>query len=149
MFIATVIFWAGRRKYVNVPPSRGTDPDSFLNIVRSALLGNGGGAGTVIALAGVLGGALMLLLWALKFAGVALWPEAWGFVITGCLALGAVIAGVGVGTSLQLERARGRHPDQAIEGVRSVLRILIVFALVTPFWSLFDQKASTLSLIHI
>jgi POT family proton-dependent oligopeptide transporter len=27
--------------------------------------------------------------------------------------------------------------------VRAVLRILIVFALVTPFWSLFDQKAST------
>ena len=30
-----------------------------------------------------------------------------------------------------------------MEGVRAVLRILIVFALVTPFWSLFDQKAST------
>jgi POT family proton-dependent oligopeptide transporter len=27
--------------------------------------------------------------------------------------------------------------------VRGVLRVLIVFALVTPFWSLFDQKAST------
>ena len=27
--------------------------------------------------------------------------------------------------------------------MRGVLRILIVFALVTPFWSLFDQKAST------
>jgi len=30
-----------------------------------------------------------------------------------------------------------------VDGVRAVLRILIVFALVTPFWSLFDQKAST------
>ena len=50
---------------------------------------------------------------------------------------------VGVGASMQLDRARARHPDVAIEGVRSVLRILIVFALVTPFWSLFDQKAST------
>jgi POT family proton-dependent oligopeptide transporter len=30
-----------------------------------------------------------------------------------------------------------------VEGVRAVLRILVVFALVTPFWSLFDQKAST------
>ena len=28
-------------------------------------------------------------------------------------------------------------------GLRSVLRILIIFALTTPFWSLFDQKAST------
>jgi POT family proton-dependent oligopeptide transporter len=34
------------------------------------------------------------------------------------------------------------HPLDRIEGVRAVLRVLIVFALVTPFWSLFDQKAS-------
>ena len=27
--------------------------------------------------------------------------------------------------------------------MRAVLRVLIVFGLVTPFWSLFDQKAST------
>ena len=27
--------------------------------------------------------------------------------------------------------------------MRSVLRVLVLFALVTPFWSLFDQKAST------
>jgi POT family proton-dependent oligopeptide transporter len=27
--------------------------------------------------------------------------------------------------------------------VRAVLRVLVAFALVTPFWSLFDQKAST------
>ena len=39
MFIATFIFWLGRHKYVNVPPSRGNDPDAFLNVVRSALLG--------------------------------------------------------------------------------------------------------------
>ena len=44
---------------------------------------------------------------------------------------------------MQLERARGKHPDEAVDGVRAVLRVLIVFALVTPFWSLFDQKAST------
>ena len=36
-----------------------------------------------------------------------------------------------------------KHPAEAIEGVRSVLRVLVLFALVTPFWSLFDQKAST------
>ena len=28
-------------------------------------------------------------------------------------------------------------------GVRAVLRQLVFYALVTPFWSLFDQKAST------
>jgi POT family proton-dependent oligopeptide transporter len=35
------------------------------------------------------------------------------------------------------------HPDEAVDGVRAVLRVLIIFALITPFWSLFDQKAST------
>ncbi|NEL41984.1 MAG: POT family MFS transporter, partial [Xanthomonas perforans] len=43
----------------------------------------------------------------------------------------------------QLERARGIHPDTAVEGVRALLRVLVIFALVTPFFSLFDQKAST------
>jgi POT family proton-dependent oligopeptide transporter len=30
-----------------------------------------------------------------------------------------------------------------VDGVRSVLQVLVLFSLVTPFWSLFDQKAST------
>ena len=140
MFIATLVFWLGRHQYVNVPPSRGDDPDGFLEVVKSALLRNGHGAGTLVAGISVAVAVVMLALWA---TDAAIWPEGWGFVITACLALGALIAGIGFGTSLQLERARGRHPDAAIDGVRAVLRILIVFALVTPFWSLFDQKAST------
>jgi POT family proton-dependent oligopeptide transporter len=67
----------------------------------------------------------------------------WGFVIAACTALVLLLAFGGIGVSLQLERARGLHPDDAVDGVRGVLRVLIVFALVTPFWSLFDQKAST------
>src|SRR5207253_5972003 len=55
----------------------------------------------------------------------------------------AVIAFCGGGTWWQLDRARSAHPDAAVDGVRAVLRVLVVFALVTPFWSLFDQKAST------
>ena len=64
-------------------------------------------------------------------------------MVTLGLALGVLIAFGGVGVSMQLERARGQHPDAAVDSVRAVLRILIVFALTTPFWSLFDQKAST------
>jgi POT family proton-dependent oligopeptide transporter len=48
-----------------------------------------------------------------------------------------------VGTWWQLDRARAAHPAEAVAGARNVLRILVLFALVTPFWSLFDQKAST------
>lgn len=65
------------------------------------------------------------------------------FVKAACLALVAVILFGGIGVQLQLEAARGWHPDEAVEGVRGVLRVLVLFALVTPFWSLFDQKAST------
>src|SRR6185436_10671213 len=46
------------------------------------------------------------------------------------------------GVAHGLESARGKHGD-AVDGVRAVLRVLIVFLLVTPFWTLFDQKAST------
>ena len=147
MFIATFVFWLGRRKYVNVPPS-GDDPDSFLNVIRTALRERRpgqGNAGATVAWTGIVAAALMLLFWALKAVGVDLpwWPDSFGFVISACLALGLLIAFGGWGASLQLDRARGRHPDAAVDGVRAVLRILIVFALVTPFWSLFDQKAST------
>jgi POT family proton-dependent oligopeptide transporter len=66
-----------------------------------------------------------------------------GVVVPACLGLVAVLALGGAGTWIQLERARGAHPDVAVDGVRAVLRVLIAFAFVTPFWSLFDQKAST------
>jgi proton-dependent oligopeptide transporter, POT family len=139
MFIATLIFWAGRRRYVNVPPVS-SDPDSFLNVVGTALRTGPPGPGSILAATGIVAALLMLGLWG---TGAAIWPRDWGFVITACLALGSLIGAIGWGASMQLERARGLHPDVAIDGVRAVLRILIVFALVTPFWSLFDQKAST------
>ncbi len=147
MFIATLIFWLGRKDYVRVPPTRGQDPDSFYNVARTALLSRVAGQGRpgfVVAVSGVVLAVAMLLLWALHAMGMAVpWPEDFHFVITACLALGALIAFGGIGVSMQLERARGKHADAAVDSVRSVLRIIIVFALTTPFWSLFDQKAST------
>jgi POT family proton-dependent oligopeptide transporter len=142
MGLATIIFWLGRRKYVRVPPAA-ADPDSFLHVARTALLAHRAGEGRpglALAVVGAVLAVAMLLAWATGIDG---WPEDFGFVITACLALLALIACGGIGTSLQLERARGLHPDAAVDGVRAVLRVLIVFALVTPFWSLFDQKAST------
>ena len=149
MGIATVIFWLGRKQYVRVPPTHGKDPDSFFNVARTALtteVAGQGRPGLLVAGFGVALAVAMLLCWALHaWFGVSLpfWPEDFHFVITACLALGSLIAFGGIGVSMQLERARGRHPDPAVDGVRAVLRILIVFALTTPFWSLFDQKAST------
>ena len=147
MFIATVVFWWGRRQYVRVPPTRGQDPDSFFNVARTALLARATGEGRPgywAALLGTVLAAFILAGWAARTFGGATWyPESFDFVKSACLALLALIVLGSIGISLQLERARGHHADQAVDGVRGVLRVLIVFGLVTPFWSLFDQKAST------
>ncbi len=134
MALALLIFWLGNKKYVHVPPAP-PSPDSLTRVARTALLARKPGQGRpglVVAVLGVVGAVAAL---AMSFS--------WGFVISACTALVLLLAFGGIGTGMQLERARGHHPDEAVEGVRAVLRILIVFALVTPFWSLFDQKAST------
>ncbi|MBB5943236.1 oligopeptide:H+ symporter [Xanthomonas sp. 3307] len=134
MLVATLVFWAGRHRYVRVP-LRPKDPHGFAQVVRTALLRQAPGQGRPgLALAGV---AMLLAL-----GTFALVPTL-GLVICLCLALVLLLAGIGGGTWWQLERARAVHPDAAVDGVRAVLRVLVVFALVTPFFSLFDQKAST------
>jgi POT family proton-dependent oligopeptide transporter len=129
MFISTVILWLGRKRYVMVPPSP-PNPHSFLRVCRDAIMS--GARGMIFAIVGTLATIISFLL-----------ISKLGFVIAACLALVAVIAFGGLGVWLQLGAIRGKHPDDAIDGVRSVLRVLVLFALVTPFWSLFDQKAST------
>jgi POT family proton-dependent oligopeptide transporter len=129
MFISTVVLWLGRKHYVMVPPAP-PDPHSFLRVSRTALAS--GGVGLALGVVGAL----------LAIGSLFLIP-AFGVVISVCSALVAVIAFGGLGVQWQLDRARGHHPDEAVEGVRAVLRVLVLFALVTPFWSLFDQKAST------
>jgi POT family proton-dependent oligopeptide transporter len=134
MFLATLVFWLGRRKYVRVPPAP-PNPDSFLNVVRTALTRQEPGRGrSGLALAGV---GLILAAGSLALTGRL------GFVPAFCLALVFLLAFGGGGAWMQLERARRIHPEEAVNGVRAVLRVMIVFALITPFWSLFDQKAST------
>ncbi|HET7560984.1 MAG TPA: oligopeptide:H+ symporter [Rhodanobacteraceae bacterium] len=134
MAIALWVFWLGRKRYVRLPPTP-SNPHSLLRVARTALLARATGQSRPgLWIAGF--GAVLAL------ASLVAIPQL-GFVIGACLALGAVLVFGGIGTALQLERARGVHPDEAIGGVRGVLRVLVVFALVTPFWSLFDQKAST------
>ncbi len=135
MGVATLVLWLGRRMYVIVPVSP-NNPDSFMRVVRTALATKDptrGNRGTTIAIIGVVLAIGSFGLYAAKLLEI---------VPVMCLAVVLLIAFGGVGTAMQLERARGKHPDEAVDGVRAVLRILIVFALVTPFHSLFDQKAS-------
>jgi POT family proton-dependent oligopeptide transporter len=42
-----------------------------------------------------------------------------------------------------LDVARDRHPEEAVEGAKAVFRLMGVFAAVSLFWALFDQKGST------
>ncbi|MEH0165234.1 oligopeptide:H+ symporter [Roseateles microcysteis] len=130
MFIATMIFWAGRKKYIHVKPTAHEDPNSFLKVVRTAL--SQGAAGQGVALAGV----------ALAIVGLCFYKDI-GIVAALCSALVLVMGFGGAGAWMQLDRAVPKHGAAAVEAVRTVLRLLVLFALVTPFWSLFDQKAST------
>jgi POT family proton-dependent oligopeptide transporter len=77
-------------------------------------------------------------------AGVALafWNDL-GVVAALCTALVLVLGFGGAGAWMALDRAEPRHGTEAVAAVRAVLRLLVLFGLVTPFWSLFDQKAST------
>ncbi len=144
MGVATIVFYAGRHRYVVEPPvpqggAGGGDPDGFLGVARTALLtpldaegAPAGRPGLGLARLGAIGG----------IAAFALAPTL-GFVAAVCLGLVLFGGLAGAGVWLQLDRARAHHPAEAVEGVASVLRLLVGFALVTPFWSLFDQKAST------
>ena len=129
MAVATAVLWLGRKHYVLVPPAP-ADPHSFLKVATTAIVSEK--KGRLLAAGG-------LALAVLALAGI----PSFGFVVSACTALVAVLALGGLGTWIQLDRARERHPAEAVEGVRSVLRVLVLFFLVTPFWSLFDQKAST------
>ena len=129
MLIATIVLWLGRREYVVVPPAP-PDPHSFARVARTALSATP--RGRAFAATAVLAGLVSLVL----FSGA-------GVVIALCTSMVAFMGIGGTGVWCELENARGKHPDEAVEGVRSVLRLLVLFMLVTPFWSLFDQKAST------
>lgn len=134
MALATLFFWLGRARYVHVAPEP-DNPHSFLQVVKTALLAKQAGQadkGLYLALVGV----------ALALFSLSQTPNL-GFVAAFCLALVCIMGFGGAGAALQLERARAVHPAAAVDGVRVVLRVLVLFALVTPFWSLFDQKAST------
>ena len=134
MAIATLFFWYGRKRYVHIEP-QARDPHGFLPVIKSAILTPEAGKankGLILSIVGVL-----LALFALSQTAEL------GLVTALCLALVLIMGFVGTGASMQLQRALASHPADAVDGVKSVFRILILFALVTPFWSLFDQKAST------
>jgi POT family proton-dependent oligopeptide transporter len=165
MFIATVIFWMGRRKFVHVPPKPGGKV-GLLDVLSSVSLfltvghfffspgllhGLAAWQRTLLELllsAGFLALGLALFAWRLK-----LQPDD-GFLAITLFALGRWFsrgrqaAAAGEADS-PLARSRfwgpavSRFGLEATEGPVAVFKIMSVFFLVSIFWALFDQKAST------
>ena len=132
MAVATFIFWLGRNRFVVEPPTP-KDPHGFGRVCWTALSSSTGSK------AFFYGGILASL------AGFSLYfiTPTVGLVAAICLAMVLFGVVIGIGVWINVETARGAHPDEDVDGVKTVLRILVLFMLVTPFWSLFDQKAST------
>jgi POT family proton-dependent oligopeptide transporter len=134
MGVATVLFWAARKHYVRLPVES-HNPHAFLKVVGTALFAHRPGesrTGLVVAALGVV--AACFGVYALRNSGL---------VTMACVAMVLVMAFGGAGAWMQLERAKRVHPAEAVDGVRAVLRLLLVFFLTTPFWTLYDQYSST------
>jgi POT family proton-dependent oligopeptide transporter len=130
MAIATFVFWLGRNHYVHVPPTA-SRPRLLLRASRSRPCAGPGRAGgwPAWALVGAVAASRSSRRSASSSPSASRWSRSWRSAARA--------------SDCTSSRARGHHPDEAVDGVRSVLRVLVLFALVTPFWSLFDQKAST------
>lgn len=170
MGVATFVFWLGRRKFVRVPPKPGgmlglTDFISSSLLASPLLVTVAVGAGVaeeiVDAAMSDKSGAVAQALWVVAQG---YWPHA-------LLSLGAFGLGILLFKKRQrrqedsgflsillytwrhrAERSAGedrwaparRHfGEEAAEGPPAVLRIILVFSMVSVFWALFDQHSST------
>jgi len=138
MLMATLIFWAGRYKFVHVPPRN----EARLGLLDTAI-------GSLLFI-----GCLAIWIFGAEF-GLELW-------LRGVIGVAATVLGVALFFYRQtLQRddgflatvlnwvARGRQwttrelGGEAVEGAIAVFRIMFVFVSVSVFWALFDQHAST------
>lgn len=170
MFVATVIFWLGRNRFVRTPPKPGGVLGQY-DFFSSALLtvplllaiyvGMKESEAVVHAATGgglnALGHALLNVLssyWVLAVVGVASFiaglrieqrrqriePDA-GFLAT-LLCCVQQMRQRAPGADFW-QPARTRFGEAAVEGTQAVLRIIVVFSMVSVFWALFDQHSST------
>ncbi len=164
MFLATVVFWAGRRKYVHVPARPGGRVGLLDTLSSTALFLAVGHLFFTSHLAREYGaaGVAGLVLLSLVFAAVGLALFSYrqrvapddGFLSITLYAVRRFFAGgmalpSEAGGDSPLERSRfwgpavARFGARATEGPVAVLRIMSVFLLVSVFWALFEQHSST------
>jgi proton-dependent oligopeptide transporter, POT family len=142
MIIATIFFYAGRDKYVKVPPKGDSNKTmifatAFISLVVSYLVFDKfgtyffgkdyqGGTGPILGAWGI-----MIVIVAFIFKKQ--WFAAPGnFVGINLYAL----------TNGGFNAAAQKYGDTTIEGIRSVWRIFSVFAFIPIFWALWDQSQS-------
>ncbi len=135
MLVAVFFFWAGRHKYRRVPPPK-SDPNkmvilatAFGSLVVSYLYFDK----TLHAGIGPVLGAWLIMVLALAFIFKKQWfAKPGNFVGINLYAL----------TNGGFAAAAKEYGDEAIEGIKSVWRVLSVFAFIPVFWALWDQSQS-------
>jgi dipeptide/tripeptide permease len=170
MALATVIFWLGRRRFIHAPPRPGGKlglldflASSFLATPLLVLVAVGATVAEEVVRAAMSpqAGAVAA---ALTHIAAGYWPHALG--ATGGFALGVMLfvvrqqlqqdtgffavllycwrrRGERTGGQDFWSPARVRFGDEAADGPPAVLRIIVVFSMVSAFWALFDQHSST------
>ncbi len=135
MFVATVVFWMGRDKFVHIPP-KPAGKLGWLDVLAGSLLFG------FIAVWLFFGGSILMRV------GVSLAFLVAGFAVfgyrqsieedDGFLAVAWVAARKG------MSGARAHFTDpETVEGAIAVVRIMSIFILVSMFWALFDQHGSS------
>lgn len=134
MLIATIIFWAGNRHYVKAKPT-GFDRNGFWPMLALGVFNNLQ-LGTKNAIVGMIG--MIAFLAATVYAGVE-------FGLTGGFGvpLILIVAIIALGFKPFFKYLEQNHPKKSVEEFRIALGIAKVFGLISFFWALFDQHAST------
>lgn len=154
MGVATVVFWMGRNKFTKIPP-RETGTIGLLDVVVSTLLfvpfgalifaffaGGHEGSNSWSSYVPHLGISVLAIVAAfLLFSARQKKKEDAGFLSVTLFAFRSQhLRRPGMGF---FEVAKEKFGNEAAEGPPAVLRVMLVFSMVSIFWALFDQHSST------
>lgn len=163
MFIATILFWMGRKVFVHVPPNPGGTL-GFLDTASSSFLFMGfiglpmfffDIMPTIIFWSTLVG---CITVGGILFAVRQKMQQDDGFLAVMFYSIQALFSGKGHKPRAELDQsdtkdsvrhhwffgpAAQKFNDLTAEGPRAVLRIVTVFFLISVFWALFDQHASS------
>jgi len=170
MAVATIVFWIGRNKFVRVPPHPGGKL-GLLDFLASSLLASPllvlVAVGATVAeqiVQAAMSDQVGAIAAALAHIAAGYWPHA--LIAAGGFALGALL--FVVRQQIQQDTgffavllycirnrgarrpgedfwapARARFGEEAADGPPAVLRIVVVFSMVSVFWGLYYQNSST------